>query len=77
MIKKNKLKDFTSCNGCGRYNIQPSIDDRLRFNECGEITEYTLGNRTNICIRLCQQCQNEMKKLFESEETNEDTKTTI
>ena len=65
MIKQEKLKDFTSCNNCGGYNMQPNIKEKLVFVECGDIYSYIIGNC--IEVRLCKKCAYELKELLEKQ----------
>lgn len=68
MIKQEKLKDFSSCNGCGGYNMQPKIDNKIKFLECGEIYSYLLCiGSTGTEIRLCDKCAKEFKDLLEKQ----------
>ena len=68
MIKCKKLKEFSSCNNCGGYNMQPDIKDNIKFIECGETYQYILAvGNTGIEIRLCNKCAYELKQLLEKQ----------
>ena len=57
MIKQEKLKEFNSCNACGKYNKQPNFDCGTKVEECGITYDYLVGN---IHIRLCKQCAKDL-----------------
>ena len=68
MIKQTKLEEFSNCNGCSRYNMQPNFDSRISVLECGEVYQYILyTGKTGIEIRLCNKCANELKELLEKQ----------
>lgn len=65
MIKCEKLEGFSSCNNCGGYNMQPNINEKIIFMECGDIYSYIIGNC--IEVRLCKKCAKEFKELLEKQ----------
>lgn len=65
MIIQEKEKNFSSCNNCGGYNMQPNIEYKITFAECGDVYSYIIGNC--IEVRLCNKCANELKQLLEKQ----------
>lgn len=68
MIEQNKIKEFSSCNNCGGYNMQPNINCDIMFTECGEIYQYLfMTGNSGTEVRLCNKCARELKELLEKQ----------
>lgn len=53
------IKEFHSCNGCGRYNKRGPGPEQMYKSLCKNIRTYIFYDRT--CIRLCEDCARELR----------------
>ena len=64
------IKEFHSCNGCGRYNKRGPGPEVMYRSLCKNIRKYTFYDRMQI--RLCKDCARELRdqlnELLEAEQ---------
>lgn len=63
------IKEFQSCNACGRYNKRGSGPEQMYKSLCKNIRGCVIGG---TCIRLCEDCARELgdqlNELLEAEQ---------